>query len=152
MGPPYKKPPIAEAICEFTFTPSQNPDAHFLTLPGKLHTELKSDYPGQPRQQRLQSVAQLQGDALQISVQDELFRVQFPNAEANRLLLVGPNVLAVSMQAPYTSWDDEFRPRIAKALNAYMKIAAPLNVNRIGIRCDANLQRSRSGAVIRHWC
>ncbi len=131
---PYKNPPIVEALCEFRFTLPRDSGSHFLTLPGKLHSALQDhDYTGVPRQQRMQTVVANPTGA-NLKVNDGLYRIQLPNANATRLLSIGQGTLSVSLLKPYTSWDDEFLPRIQKALGAYWDVAKPKNVTRVGLR------------------
>ena len=135
----YRNPPIEEALCEFRFRPSREWD---LTIPGKLHTQLGSDYSGRPRQQRVVDVGfeVKEGDFSGLRSRDELARVQLVTENERRIVGVGPDVLSVHMLRPYQDaknryggWD-EFRSRIEAALTAYWTVANPEGVNRIGIR------------------
>lgn len=136
----YRNPPIEEALCEFRFGPSREWD---LTIPGKLHTQLGSDYSGRPRQQRVVDVGfeVKKGDLSGLRSRDELARVQLVTENERRIVGVGPDVLSVHMLRPYQDtknhrcggWE-EFRARIEDALSAYWTVANPEGVNRIGIR------------------
>ena len=136
----YRNPPIEEALCEFRFKPSREWD---LTIPGKLHTKLGSDYTGKPRQQRVVDVGfeMKHGDVSGLRNRDELARVQLVTENERRIVGVGPDVLSVHMLRPYQDVTDplhggwqEFRSRIENALNAYWTVANPEGINRIGIR------------------
>ncbi len=134
----YKNPPIEEALVEFRFEPSQEWD---LTMPGRLHGELREAYPGKPRQQNVvqASLVAQQGQAPNFAVREGLGKVQLVTDDASRLVAIGPDVLSVHMLRPYqrdeegSGWD-EFRPRMIEALSAYWDVAEPSGVQRIGLR------------------
>lgn len=133
----YMNPPIIEALCELTFELPSDTPVNFITLPGLLQAKLGDAYSGQPREQRVQSVTVPVGSELdRIQVQDQMVRLQLLTKDGTRVLSVGPNTLGISMLAPYgdDGWEGEFQPRIKAALSAYMAIAAPLAVTRIGMR------------------
>lgn len=134
----YKNPPIEEALVEFRFEPSQEWD---LTMPGRLHGELRDAYPGKPRQQNVvqASLVAQQDQAPNFAVREGLGKVQLVTDDASRLVAIGPDVLSVHMLRPYqrdeegSGWD-EFRPRIVEALSSYWDVAEPSGVKRIGLR------------------
>lgn len=131
MSRKYKNPPIEEALCEFTFTPTIEWN---LTLPGKLHTEIQEEYSGVPRQQNIRTmIAGPQAAQPTIAFQNELLRIQLVSTDGTRLVSIGKNILSVSVLRPYEGWL-LFKPRIERALNAYRKVAAPQDVIRIGLR------------------
>lgn len=128
----YRNPPIEEALVEFRFAPGQGWD---LTIPGKLHERVKAAYPGKPRQQRLlqASVRTGVGQPADMSLQEGVGRVQLVDADARRLLSLGPDVLGVHVLKPYDGWDD-FKPRIDAALRAYAEVSGAEKISRIGVR------------------
>lgn len=134
----YRNPPIEEAVCEFRFRPGRDWD---LTIPGKLHTRLADDYPGQPREQRTTelTVAGLGAPAGSATVRQGISRVQLVTADARRLVGVGKDVLSVHLLRPYQpdelsgGWD-EFRRRITDAVREYWTVAEPAGVIRIALR------------------
>lgn len=130
----YKNPPIVEALCEFRFAPSSEWN---LTIPGRLHDEFKTEFPGQPQQEKLTTaniVLVPPGDAPPaFSLQQGFGRVRFPTSDGKALLAVGPDVLSVHVLSPYPGWE-AFRPRIEFALAAYAKVARPVGVSSVGIR------------------
>ncbi len=143
----YKNPPIIEALCEFIFETEKGSLPNILTLPGKLQSELGADYTGQPRQQRVQFIrAAPDATDANIALQNRLHRIQLPTADGTRLISIGSNALAVSMLASYTSWSDEFFPRIKKAFSAYKKITNLEFVKRIGIRYINELKIAEENA------
>jgi len=125
-------------LVEFRFEPSQEWD---LTMPGRLHGELRETYPGKPRQQDVvqASLVAQQGQALNFAVHQGLAKVQLFTDDATRLVAIGPDVLSVHVLRPYqreeaaSGWD-EFRPRIVEALSAYWNVAKPSGVLRVGLR------------------
>jgi len=134
----YKHPPIEEAVAEFRFEPSQEWD---FTMPGRLHGELREEYPGKPRQQNAVQAHLMatHDEAANIAVRGGLVKVHLVTEDASRLVAIGPDVLSVHMLRPYqrngdsSGWD-EFRPRIVQALTAYWNVAEPYGVKRIGLR------------------
>jgi len=129
----YRNPPIQEALCEFRFAASQEWD---LTLPGRLYDEVKTEYPGKPRNV-FQAQVQLGGAGAPPNVawNQNVSAVQLVDAGGRRLVTVGPDMLSVHVLHPYppTGWE-EFKPRIERAFKSYTTVAAPTGVHRIGLR------------------
>ena len=148
----YRNPPIEEALCEFRFKPSREWD---LTIPGKLHTKLGSDYTGKPRQQRVVDVGfeMKHGDVSGLRSRDELARVQLVTENERRIVGVGPDVLSVHMLRPYQDVTDplysgwqEFRSRIENALTAYWTVANPEGAILRSERCSSRRYSRPFGA------
>ena len=114
-----------------------------LTIPGKLHSALVSEYGGKPRNQQVVDVGvEIKRDEpSNIRYGQGLAKVLLFTEDEKRAVGVGPDVLSVHMLRPYqkpeapeeSGWD-EFRPRIATALEAYWRVADPVGVRRISIR------------------
>ncbi len=135
----YRNPPIEEALCEFRFRPGQDWD---LTLPGRLHDEIRDAYPGKPRQQNVVEAAQQipMDQPPRLMLRKGLAKVQLFNEDGTRMVAIGQDVLSVHMFRPYqdsatlaSGWD-EFRPRLESALDAYWRVAKPVGAHRVGIR------------------
>lgn len=128
----YKNPPIEEALVEFRMAPGQEWD---LTIPGKLHEKVKDAYPGKPRQQKLlqASFQAVQGQPAGFAVQEGIGRVQLIDAEAKKLLSLGPDVLSINVLRPYDGWE-HFKPRVERALRSYVEVSGAERVSRIGVR------------------
>lgn len=136
----YKNPPIDEAVCEYHFSPGPDWD---LTIPGKLHSALASEYDGKPRNQQFVDVGVeiKREERPNLRYGQGLAKVLLFTKDEARAVGVGPDVLSIHMLRPYqdpkspdaSGWN-EFRPRIAKALEAYWSIANPMGVRRISIR------------------
>lgn len=134
MSRKYKHPPIEEAIAEFRFAPVPEWDP---TLPGKLsqHPRISAHYTGKPRTQKIMEAEfQAAGEqATNIAVRQAPDRVQLINEDETNVVSIGLNVLSVSTLRPYDGWE-MFRPRIEEAFKAYIEIAEPTAVIRIGVR------------------
>lgn len=136
----YKNPPIDEAVCEFHFRPGPDWD---LTIPGKLHSVLGSEYGGKRRsQQSIDVGVEIKNDEpSNLRYGQRLSKVLLFTEDQTRAVGVGPDVLSVHMLRPYqrpeapkeSGWN-EFRPRIATALKAYWDVADPAGVRRISVR------------------
>lgn len=153
----YSNPPIEEAVCEFHFHPNQEWN---LTVPGRLHAELGSEYSGKPQEQKGVEVvleAQKEGPST-LKYGEGLARVQLVTENGKRRVGVGQNVLSVHMMRPYNNpsdsesggWD-EFQPRIEKAFDAYWKITQPKGVRRIGIRYINKIVIPQTAARIENY-
>jgi uncharacterized protein (TIGR04255 family) len=129
----YKNAPIVEALCELQFNLPDSPSSHMLTMIGKMQGALGGEYSGAPREQRMRNVT-LGADISAVEQTDTLFRVHLPSADNKRLIGLGTDALTINILPPYLSWEDDFRPRIMAALDAYWSIANPLSVKRVGIR------------------
>lgn len=128
----YKNPPLIETLVDFRLASGQEWDP---TIPGKLHEKVKADYPGKPRQQKLlQMSVQVAQGAPSFASREGIGRVQLVDADAQRLISLGPGVLGVHVLPPYRGWT-EFKPRIDVALKAYLEVTGSVDVNRIGLRC-----------------
>ncbi len=131
----YKHPPIDEAICEIRFAPSSEWD---LTVPGRFHAEIKTAYAGKPEQQKVELEAGFQvGDQTsgQLKLKQGIARVKFPTLDGRRLLSVGPDLIGIHLLRPYPpGWLEDFRPRIAFALDAYRRLFEPVGLRRVGVR------------------
>ena len=130
----YKNPPIEEAVVEFRFVPGQEWD---LTIPGKLHEhpDIKSQYPGKPRTQKLLEAAFQAGSGQppNLAVREGVGRIQLVDHGGRHLISLGSDVLGVNILRPYDGWE-QFRPRIEAALRAYSEVAQPTGASRVGVR------------------
>lgn len=146
----YRTPPIIEALCELQFNLPDSPSSHHLTVIGKMQDALGAEYSGNPGEQRLRSIT-LTADPSPVPQTDTLFRVHLPTADQKRLLAIGPDALSVNILKPYTSWEDDFRPRIKAALDAYWRIARPLSVKQIGVRYINRIIVPAAGGGATKW-
>ena len=136
----YRNPPIEEALCEFGFASGADWDP---TIPGKLQVALGDEYSGKPREQKAVQVGLhgQKGKLADLRYDEGISKVQLFTKAGTRIVGVGPDVLSIHMLRPYQDpldfekggWE-EFRPRIADALEAYREVASPGRVNRVGVR------------------
>ena len=153
----YSNPPIEEALCEFRFGPGQEWD---LTIPGKLQAEFGDEYTGKSRQQRVVELGleSQEGRPPNVRYGEGLARVQLLSKDGTRLVGVGPDVLSIHMLRPYqaedsstcTGWE-EFRTRIAAALDGYFRVAEPVGVSRIGIRYINKIVVPKKTVRVEHY-
>ncbi len=134
LDPPYKTPPIEEAIVEFRFVPTKwNPE---LVERFCQHENIRSFYVG------LRKVMQVQNTNIRInpekqpevSQQNEIPRQMLLDESGTRLLTIGHDVLSVNSQRPYEGFEERFKERIESALRAYTEVAGCCRVIRIGVR------------------
>lgn len=145
----YLRPPIEEAICDFTFAfgDAHEPKTIDFTLPGKLqsHELLKEEYTGEVRSQNVQSIV-ANANQPAVSLQNSLFRIQLTTPDAKRIVSVGPVNLSISVLKPYEGWT-RFQPRIERVLAAYFDIARPVSLVRLGIRYINRIVVPKSNAI-----
>jgi len=129
MGKRYRKPPVIEALCEIRFEPSSPWD---MAIPGLVYAEIRDTFPKR-RQSRTLEVATDIGSA---NVHQQVLtvdRMQFLREDERALVQVGRNILAVNHLKPYPTWA-EFLPLIRQALDAYLEVAKPKGIHRVGLR------------------
>jgi uncharacterized protein (TIGR04255 family) len=125
----YKKPPIAEALCELRFDPTEGPGWDAIRTPALLLEAFQDHYPGEPQIQNLAGVTQAESSF----TMSQTTRIQFRDLAALRLVSVAPNLLSVHMLQPYSGWED-FQRQINHALNIYCNICRRSKLTRIGLR------------------
>lgn len=145
----YKNPPIVEATCEFRFAPVEEWN---IAYSGLFLEKVKARYSGKPREQRLLQVsgrpavtAPREGTTFQ-----EITKVQIPTADGKELVAVGPGMLSVHVMKPYSGWE-RYRKQIDEALNAFLAIAKPDGIRRIGIRYINRIEPSDPEAPPREF-
>jgi len=140
MSRQYKSPPIKEAVCEFRF----RSEAHWdLAVPGLIYFELKDDFPRRlPNVISVSSVVIGMGQPEVQAQVDEQLRQDISQRQGLRfwrehaedgVIVVAPNKLGISHYRPYPSWEGFF-PTIQQAFRAYVKVAQPKSIQRIGLR------------------
>lgn len=126
----YRRPPIAEAVCEVRFAVEGENDP---TLAGRVLEKLSDQYGGRAREQHLLRPL---GPAQSASGVQEFapdHRIQLSSVSAKQLLAIGHGVIAASDLEPYSGWET-YRKQIETALEAYVSLAQPLGVVRVGVR------------------
>lgn len=126
----YQNPPIEEALCEFSFTPSD----WDLAYPVLLRERLRATYPGKARKRDLFETELRDGTAGGSSIGvKQTATLQFPSADNRLVLGVRRDVMSVHMLRPYQGWE-RFVQQIEEALSAYVSLVEPEGIKRIGIR------------------
>src|SRR5438067_2159827 len=107
----YRRPPIADAICELKLRTEQdwNP-----ALPGLLYERLRETYPGTPRQQAHSAVEIQAQEPGTVVVRQSVPGVEFPDREERGLVTVAPGLLVVRIRQTYPGWE-RFAERIRDA-------------------------------------
>ena len=142
---------------QFQFEPGEEWD---LTIPGKVHAELCSEYTGKPREQRVASVAlDARGNqSRNLQYGEGLAKVQLLTENGQRMVAIGRDVLSIHMLRPYhnTARDDkggwiEFRERIEQALQVYWEVVKPKGVLRVGVRYINKIVIPETGVEIEEY-
>ncbi|MFJ1269633.1 TIGR04255 family protein [Legionella lytica] len=126
----YNKPQIQEAIFEAKFD-YENFD---VAMPGQIFELIKNEYPTKLDYKHF-SIAFSENSNLPPLIQAPLIRAS--NKDNSEVLQFGPGI-TVANDLKYESWKS-FEPKISKILAAYIDIAKPINVNRIGTRYINNI-------------
>lgn len=125
----YGNPPIVEVVAEFRFVPSEPWD---LTVPGLVYDRLREQFP----RKRLLKVLEGEAAVEAAGIRQEFRladRMQFLREDEKAYVQVGPDLLAVNHLAPYPTWEG-FLPLVQNALGAYVAVAQPRGLHRIGLR------------------
>jgi uncharacterized protein (TIGR04255 family) len=130
MARVYKNPPLIQAICEYSFEPTQTWD---WTVPGLFYTEVKNDFPKKREQNLLQVELQTGANVMPPAIKGGIASVQFLTEDEKTLIQVGPDLVAAHRLRPYTGWEN-FKPTILRAVEAYTKVAKPSGIRRLGLR------------------
>ena len=133
----YLNPPIREAVCEFRFP--HGPDTWDLSFPGLIYNELRASFPRriqqeQPRPTFTFAIGNPQQMLGGFNPADPSQTLQFWKEEGDDgVITIAPNRIAISHYRPYPGWD-KFRPVILQAHEAFLKVAGPRSIDRIGLR------------------
>jgi uncharacterized protein (TIGR04255 family) len=130
MARVYKNPPIIQALCEYSFEPTQPWD---WTIPGLFYSEVKNEFPKKREQNVLQVELQVGPNVIPPAVKGGTASVQFLTEDEKTLIQVGPDAVAAHRLRPYTGWDN-FKPTILRAVEAYTNVAKPGGIRRLGLR------------------
>lgn len=129
MGRRYRNPPIVEALCEFRFDPGSPWD---LAIPGLVYEKVRKSFGKRRLVKALEASISggPEGIEQQVRTTD---RMQFLRDDEKALIQVGPHLLAVNHLKPYPTWQ-EFLPLIRQGFDAYLEVANPKGIERIGVR------------------
>lgn len=126
----YKKPPIAEAVCEFQFRGASDWD---WTILGLVYQEIKAEFPQKRQEKAFEINIAPQEGKVEKSVGGSLSKMQFLREDGSAMVQVGPDLLAINVLSPYPGWET-FEPLIRRQFEVYNKIAQPIGFKRIGLR------------------
>lgn len=121
----YANPPVIEAACEFRFGQI---GVYSILIPGRYYERVKAEYPEIEMTRGLG--IQAGGQELSVSAEE---RTVFRNLSANRLVQIGPGMLAINQLPPYPDYAT-FRREIEARLSDYKAVASPRGLTRIGLR------------------
>lgn len=126
----YQNPPIVEVICEFRFLSEQQWDP---TVYGLIFQRVKEEYPER------ETVRQIKGRVVpssQPGMRQEIEiseAMRFWRKDRQALIHIAPNLLSINHLKPYPHWEN-FLPLIKQGLEAYIEVASPSGLERIGLR------------------
>lgn len=125
----YPNPPVVEVVCEFRFVPGEPWDA---TVLGLVYDRVKQDFPRRRSVKTIESesVAEATGLRQQVSLID---RMQFLRDDERAFVQASSDLLAVNHLEPYPAWEG-FMPLIRQGFDAYVAVAHPKGLRRIGLR------------------
>ena len=133
----YTNSPIHEAVCEFRFPPG--PDTWNLAFPGLIYNELKESFPRRIQQEQPQQVF-----SFSFGNPQQLLGGLHPGDPSQSLgfwkedkedgaITISPNQIGISNYRPYPGWE-QFHSTIKQAYDAYLRIAEPRLLDRVGLR------------------
>jgi uncharacterized protein (TIGR04255 family) len=127
----YPNPPIQEALVEVRFS---NDGRWDWTIPGRYWEQVRQEYDMAPKSEPILTVqARQQASHLSAHAAGGVGRVLLTRSSDAGLIGLSPNALSVHVLRPYLGWA-EFRERLARALDAYLKIQEDALVERVGVR------------------
>jgi uncharacterized protein (TIGR04255 family) len=125
----YRNPPIQEALCQVVF----HSTSWSFGSPAAIYELLRDAYPAEPEQIIESGLQITPSKAPSFRLEPQVPHVRFSSSEGNRTVMVGPTTLSIHVLSPYPGWED-FRRRIANALESYLAVVRPDSVSRIGVR------------------
>lgn len=125
----YEAPSIIEALCEFVFAPGAPWD---FTVFGRFDGFLNGALPIREQVEVMALNVRNLGSGIEQEMVREP-RLRFFDANKTRLAQVGPNLLSSNVLPPYPHWPT-FRAFILDNLDAYVKAATPVKIERMTLR------------------
>lgn len=83
----YRKPPIAEAVCEFQFVGTREWD---WTIPGLVYQEIKSEFPEKKQEKAFEINITPQEGRIQQNLAGTLSKMRFLSRDGSAMVQVGP--------------------------------------------------------------
>lgn len=125
----YKNPPIIEALCEILFVGSKWDSTHY----GSFYQSVRAKYPKKRELARFDVEMHLiQGKLNAQGTQDKPI-MRFFKQDESQLIQLAENFLTINQLKPYCGYE-EFQKDIEAAIKEYFDLAAPQNVERIGMQ------------------
>jgi uncharacterized protein (TIGR04255 family) len=131
----YGKPPVTQAICEFQFVSDKTWD---WTIPGLIYQKISDEFPLKQQEQAFQITVAPQQQAVQ-HLSAGLSKMQFLKTDKTAMVQIGPDLLGVNVQAPYSGWPNFFK-LISEQFRIYLETASPRGFKRIGLRYINSIQ------------
>jgi uncharacterized protein (TIGR04255 family) len=127
----YGNPPVTQAVCEFQFASDKAWD---WTIPGLIYPKISDIFPEKQQEQAFQLTVTPQQHLQPVQrVSTALSKLQFLTKDKSRMVQIGPDLLAINVQAPYPGWPDYFK-LISEQFRIYSEVASPKSFKRIGLR------------------
>lgn len=126
----YKNAPLVEVLCEFTFDDFSN---DFTQIDTNFGRAIESEFPERVEKVNVTFNFKVSEIPTAKSVAQQVELIQYYNREKNRIVQIGPNLLAINQLKPYVSWE-EFNPLVMENLNLYKKIVDFKSIKSIKLR------------------
>lgn len=126
----YARPAVKEAIFEAKF--NYNQDEYDIALPGQIFEQIKDVY---PLKKNIKHQTIVLGTTVNVPEFQKPFQAPLMQAcknDQSELVQVGPGIILAN-RLKYSTWED-FTPGIKAILEAYIKLAQPEYITRLGIR------------------
>ena len=142
----YKNCPIVEALCEFQFEQSTPWD---MTILGLVYEKVSKTFPKKRQLQLLEATMAGGPGGIEQKLRPTE-RIQFLREDEKALIQLGQNRLVVNHLAPYPTWG-EFLPLIKQGFNAYIDVAKPKALQRIGLRYINRIELPGAKVKLEHY-
>ncbi len=142
----YKNSPISEAVCEFQFGQDSPWD---FTVPGLVYEKVRNTFPNRSQIARVtMGIAANEGG---IGPQFGAIPImRFTHKDEKAHIQVGTHLLSVHHLKPYSSWQ-EFLPLIKDVFEAYLEVASPKSIHRIGLRYINTIELTGSSIALEDY-
>lgn len=125
----YKKPPLAEAVCEVVFTGVQWDS----TIWGLYYERIREIYPIKQEIPRIGLAMQFKPGMVNTQGLQQEPLMRFAKSDNTQLIQVAKDFLTINQLSPYPGFE-LFKEDIGRAIESYCAVASPIGVGRIGLR------------------
>ncbi len=125
----YRKPPVAEALCEVVFAGSEWDQ----TVPGRMFERIRDRFP--MKEEVGQFTVEIRGPHPGPSAEfrpDEP-RLRFARGDRSQIVQIGRDLVVVNQLPPYAGFE-RWRPLVPEMVGIYRELARPTRIERIGVR------------------